>query len=146
MDTFIIVRYIHFIAIFGVISTVVAEHLLLKDKMSRQELTRISKIDGIYGVSAILVVLAGLAMWLWVGKPAEYYSRNWIFHTKFTMFIIVGLLSIIPTVFFMKNRKGDPEEIIEIPKKIIMVIRMELTLLFIMPLLASLMAYGKGAF
>jgi len=146
MEPVILIRYLHFIAILGVVSTVVSEHLLLKDKMSRKEILKLSRIDAVYGISAILVVIAGLSLWLWVGKPSEYYSRNYIFHTKFTLFIIVGLLSIVPTIFFAKNRKGDPEEIIEIPKKIIMFIRIELTLLFIMPLLAVMMAYGKGSF
>ena len=120
METLILIRYLHFIAIFGVISTVVSQHLLLKDELTRREIKRISRIDAIYGISAILVVVAGLAMWFWVGKPAEYYSRNWIFHLKFTLFIIVGLLSIIPTVYYIKQAKGDPEEKVAIPKKMVM--------------------------
>jgi len=146
MDAIILIRYLHFIAIFGVVSTVVVQHLLIEDKMSRKAIKRLSRIDAIYGISAILVVLAGLTLWFWVGKPSELYTRNWIFHTKLTLFIIVGLLSIIPTVFISKNAKGDPDEIVELPRKIIMAIRLELTILFIMPLLAVLMAYGKGGF
>ena len=88
--------------------------------MSRYEIKRIPKIDGIYGLGAILVLVAGLLLWFAVGKPAQFYSRNWIFHTKLTMFVVLGLLSIYPTIFFLKNRKGDDLDTeITVPKAVI---------------------------
>jgi putative membrane protein len=86
---------------------------------------------------------------LWLGsfgKPSVVYSKNWIFHTKLTLFVFVGLLSIYPTVFFSRNRKGDPEEVVQVPQLVVWVIRSELLLLFIIPLLAGLMAHGIGFF
>ena len=138
------IRYFHFISIFGVVAAVAAQHLLLRDKMTRGEIARISKIDAVYGISALSVVGFGLVLWFIVGKPAQFYTSNWIFHLKVTLFILVGLISIIPTVYFLKTRKGDPDETVELPRKIIMAIRIELLLLFIIPLLATMMAYGIG--
>jgi len=80
------------------------------------------------------------------GKPAVYYTKNWVFHTKITLFLLVGLLSIYPTVFFIKNRKGNSQEIVEVPGAVIWTLRIELTLLLIIPLLAGLMAHGVGFF
>jgi len=145
MDSLVLIRYFHFVSIFGVVATVTAQHLMLKDSMTRGEIARISKIDAVYGISALLVLLFGSLLWFVVGKPAQYYTSNWIFHVKLTLFILVGLISIIPTVYFLKTRKGDPEEVVQLPKKIIMAIRMELLLLFIIPLLAAMMAYGAGS-
>ncbi len=142
----VIIKYVHFLCIFGIVGTLTGEHLLLKAKMTRQEIKRIATLDGIYGVCAVLLLAAGFTLWFAVGKPAEFYTSNWIFHTKIGLFVIVGLLSIVPTLFFNKNRKGSPEETVEVPKKIIMFIRMQLLLIFIMPLLATLMARGIGAF
>jgi putative membrane protein len=143
----ILVRYIHFISIFALVSTVVAEHLLLKKEMTRAEISRVSRIDAVYGLAAILVVTAGLILWFsGIGKPSVYYSRNWIFHLKVTMVVLVGLLSIYPTVFFIKNRKGNPSDLIIIPSVIFMLIRIELLLLLLTPLLAALMARGVGFF
>lgn len=143
----IFLRYIHFISIFAIVSSLVSEHLLLKKTMTRAELTRLSRIDAVYGIAAVTLLAAGLTLWLGgVGKPASFYSMNWIFHTKITLFVIVGLLSIYPTVFFIKQRKGDPNEMVEVPKSIVMMLRMELLLLFIIPLLAGLMAKGIGFF
>ena len=146
MEIVILIRYLHFISILAVVSTVIAEHLLLKNAMTREEVRRVSIIDAIYGVSALSVVVIGLNLWFFVGKPAEYYSSNWVFHLKVGLFLIVGLLSIIPTLFFIKNRKGNPKETIALPKHIKWLIRIELLILFVLPLLASMMAHGVGAF
>jgi putative membrane protein len=143
----IFLRYIHFISIFTIFSSLVAEHLLLKKELTRNEIGRISRIDAVYGVAALTLLAAGLTLWLGgIGKPAMYYSHNWIFHTKITLFLIVGLLSIYPTVFFIKNRKGDPEEKIQTPPFVFWALRIELLLLLIIPLLAGLMAKGVGYF
>ncbi|MCB0642494.1 MAG: DUF2214 family protein, partial [Phaeodactylibacter sp.] len=72
---------------------------------------------------------------------------KWIFHTKVTLVVIVSLLSIVSTLFFLKHRKGeDLEQTIVLPKRIKMIIRLELLLLLIVPLLATLMAKGVGYF
>lgn len=144
MTTEIVVRYFHFIGLFVWVGALTAEHLLLKPRMSRQEIKRLATIDGIYGLSAIIVIAAGLAMWFWVGKPAEFYTKNWIFHTKVTLAILVGILSIYPTIYFIKQRKGEAEEVIELPKSIKMLVRLELLLMLLIPLLAVLMAKGIG--
>ncbi len=143
----ILVRYFHFISIFTMISAVVAEHLLLKKQLTRKEIKRLSIIDGIYGISAILVVAMGLTLWFGVGKPAEVYSKNWIFHLKVGLFILMALLSIYPTVFFLKNRKGaSPEEVVTLPDSIKWMIRLELLLVVVISLCATLMAKGIGFF
>lgn len=140
----IFIRYLHFISIFMVVSSLVAEHLLLKPELTRGEIKRLSVIDGIYGMGALLVLGAGLLLWFVVGKPSAFYTHNYLFHTKITLYILLGLLSIGPTIFFLKNRKGDPNESVKLPSKIKWFIRIELLLIFIIPLLASLMAKGVG--
>jgi putative membrane protein len=147
MTTEIFFRYIHFISIFAVVSSLVSEHLLLKKELTRAELTRIARIDAVYGLAALTLLAAGLTLWFGgVGKPAVFYSKNWIFHTKITCFLIVALLSIYPTVFFLRNRKGNPAESVVVPNSVFWFLRLELTLLFIIPLLAGLMARGVGYF
>ena len=145
MTLFVLIKYLHFIAIFGMVSTVVAQHLLFKDQMTRQEIRRVSVLDSIYGGCAILVLAMGLLMWFVVGKPSAYYSANWVFHLKVGLFVLVGLLSIIPTRFLLKNRKGDQQELVRVPSSMKMIIRLELLLLFLIPLLATSMAQGIGS-
>jgi putative membrane protein len=147
MSIEILLRYIHFICIFIIAGTLVSEHLLLKREMTRGELARLSRIDAVYGIAALLLVAAGLTLWLGsFGKPSVLYSKNWIFHLKITLFVIIGLLSIKPTTFFIKQRKGQPEESVNVPSSVFWMLRLELSLLLIIPLLAGLMSRGVGYF
>ena len=101
MTTELLLRYLHFICIFAIVGALVAEHLLLKPVLSRQEIARLARIDAVYGLAAIALVAVGLTLWLGgYGKPAEFYSTNPVFHTKLTLFVGIGLLSVYPTVFF----------------------------------------------
>ena len=141
----ILLRYLHFISIFAIVSSLVAEHLLLRKSLTRAEISRLSRIDAVYGLAALSLVIVGLTLWLGgFGKPSSYYSNNWIFLTKLGCFVAIGLLSIYPTVFFIKNRKGKEDEVVTIPSTIFWMLRFELLLLFIMPLLAGLMSHGIG--
>lgn len=147
MTTEIVLRYIHFISIFAIVGSLVSEHLLLKKELSRAEIRRLSVIDAVYGSAALALLIAGLTLWLGsFGKPAVYYTKNWIFHTKITCFALIGILSIYPTVFFIRNRKGNQTDVIPVPESIFWMLRFELVLLFIIPLLAGLMAHGVGFF
>lgn len=143
----IVLRYLHFISIFAIVGSLVSEHLLLKKELTRAEISRIARIDAVYGMAALTLLAAGLTLWFsGVGKDSVYYSKNWIFHLKLTCFAAIGILSIFPTMFFLKNRKGNPSEIVAIPKAIFWMLRCELMLLFIIPLLAGLMAKNVGFF
>jgi len=147
MTSEIILRYVHFISIFGIVGTLVSEHLLIKKELTRAEISRLARIDAVYGLAAMILLAAGLTLWLGgFGKPSVYYSKNWIFHTKITLVFTIALLSIYPTVFFIRNSKGNPQEVITVPKSIFWLLRLELMLLLIIPLLAGLMAKGIGYF
>ena len=141
----ILLRYVHFISIFTIVGALVSEHLLLKKSLSRSEVGRLAKIDGVYGLAVLILLAVGLTLWLGAyGKPTEFYSSNPLFHTKLTLFIVIGILSIYPTVFFIKNKNGEQEENIKVPNIIFWMVRLELLLLFVIPILAGLMAKGIG--
>lgn len=146
MTSEIIVRYLHFLSIFCLFAALVMEHLLIGKTMTRGEIKKLSVIDNIYGATAIVVLISGLLLWFVVGKPADYYTQNAVFHTKLLLFVIIAALSVYPTLFYIKNRKGDPNENVNLPKPVVMVVRMELLLLAAMPLLATMMSRGIGYF
>jgi len=145
MNAYILVKYLHYLGILAVFSSLVGEHLLIADKMSRKSIQRLSIVDAVYGMGAILVTVAGFLLWFKFGKPSDFYSNGWIIWVKLSVFGVVGAISLIPTFYFLAERKGSPEEIVDIPKKMKMIIRIELTLLIIMPLLGAMMAQGIGA-
>lgn len=140
----IVLRYLHFISVFVIFGTLLTEHMLLKKQLTPAEVQRIFRVDAVYGLAATVLLIVGLTLWFGdVGKPAEFYTRNGLFHAKLTLFILVGLISIWPTVFYFKNA-GSNQAQVTVPKSVVMMIRLELLLLLVIPLLAGLMAKGVG--
>jgi len=145
MHVEIALRYLHFISIFTITGALLTEAILIRNGMTRRELKRIVAVDAAYGVAAVVLLVAGFTLWLGgFGKPTAFYSDNWLFHLKLTLFLLVGLLSIYPTVFFLRNRKGDPGESVAVPSVVIWFVRTEVALLAVIPFLANLMAKGIG--
>jgi putative membrane protein len=68
-------------------------------------------------------------------------KRFKLLYTKLTLFIVIALLSIYPTMFYLKNKNKDVA-VVKMPKMIIMLVRTQLAILFIMPLLGVLIAKG----
>ena len=140
---YVLVKYFHIIGILVLASMLVLEHALLKRELSPAQLRKIAFYDQIYGISAVVVLTAGLSLWLLVGKDSGFYSANPVFLVKVGLFVLAGLCSIYPTIFFVKSRRSDTD-VIEVPKMVIHLLRMELLLLIIIPLLAVFMAQGYG--
>lgn len=144
MTTDLLIRYFHFLGIFVVFAAVLGQHLLLKGTVSRAMIAKAQRFDIAYAVAVVIVLGTGLLQWFSGAKPAVFYTSNPVFHTKLTLFLIVGLVSIYPSVYMGKQKKGDPAELVTIPKGIVHSIRLELLLLVVMPLLAVIMAKGLG--
>ena len=142
MTTEIIVRYFHFLGIGVWVASLAGELVLLQPEMTRREINRLFQLDRWYGLSAIVVVGMGLTMWLGIGKPTEFYSNNPLFILKVSLAGLVGIISIIPSIFFSRHRKGLPDEKIPLPSHIIRLVRVELILMAMIPLLAILAARG----
>ncbi|MEM7574884.1 MAG: DUF2214 family protein [Bacteroidota bacterium] len=146
MTLYIIIRYLHFLGIFVWVGALTAEWVLLQPELPRKTVKRLMMIDRLYGLAAIVVVGMGLLMWFKVGKPAEFYNTNGLFHLKVGLAGAVGLLSLYPTRFFARQAKGeDQEAIVNIPPSVRQFILAELLIMIIIPLLAVLMATGLGS-
>ncbi|MEM1442232.1 MAG: DUF2214 family protein [Verrucomicrobiota bacterium] len=137
-------RYVHFISLIILMAAVLGQHFLLKKEMKRAEIARVQRLDILYAIMVFGVLGTGFAQWLWVGKPADFYSSNPVFHIKLTLFLIVGAISAYPSVFLGKNKKGDAGELVKVPSLVTWSVRAELLILFFMPVLANLMARGIG--
>ena len=137
------VRYLHFIGFIILSATLVGEHLLLSKEMDLKSFKKLAILDGVYGISALVTLSFGVILWLFVGKPSEFYSLNTLFHLKLTLFGLVAILSIFPTVYFLRHRKTK-QQVIELPSYIINIVRLEIILVALIPLLAVLMARGIG--
>ena len=141
--SYILFRYLHFIAILILAGALLIENMAISRNISGEDARNLAKVDRICGLSALLVFLFGLTLWLWVGKPSEFYTGNMIFQLKLGIFVLVALLSIYPAVFFTRHRNSTADSL-AVPAPVIWLLRAEVALFLILPILAVLMARGIG--
>ncbi|MES1156899.1 MAG: DUF2214 family protein [Alphaproteobacteria bacterium] len=110
----------------------------------------LSSIDAGYGVSAGLLIVVGVLRVYFGAKGPDYYNGEPFFWAKMAAFAIVGLLSIMPTITFIRWRKAakaDPNALPDAAavKGVQRWITFELIIFWFIPLFAVLMARGFGA-
>jgi len=132
----------------ALMGSLISEHLILKPSIKKDQIKSLATIDLIYGLSAIIVLTTGLLRWFVYGKGYDYYMSTHLFHIKLTLFIVLGILSIFPTIKILKWKKqinhGEEPDITEKGvKKLLMFIRIELLIIAIIPLLAVLIVRGN---
>jgi putative membrane protein len=142
----IIVAWIHYVAIMLLIASLLGEHLLLKPELTAPEARTVQRLDIIYGASATIVLVTGVLR-MFLEKGVAYYNHQVAFHILFGIFIIVALLSIYPTMTFLRwrsdTRAGRGQQLDRNRfKKIQMIHRVEMTLLLLAPFFATWMAHG----
>ena len=96
--------FVHFFAVFGIFGTVFLEWQTMSPNPSHAEATRIQRCDRWYGIFAVLVLIVGFLRVYYFEKGPAFYTASPFFHAKLALFILVGLLSIYPTVRFLKWR------------------------------------------
>jgi putative membrane protein len=104
-------------------------------------------MDMAYGIAALVLLAAGFVRVFHTEKGSMYYFSSGPFLVKLALFIVVALLSIYPTVKFMSWRKALREQ--RVPdfdagtrRNVRMLIHIELTLIFVIILMAIMMARG----
>ena len=57
--------------------------------------------DAVYGVAATVLLVVGLLRVFYTEKGAAYYFASFTFLAKLALFVVVGILSIYPTIKFL---------------------------------------------
>jgi putative membrane protein len=149
MVTELVVAYLHFLSVLAVVGVVMTQLFLYKPGLSATAARTLQVVDALYGAAALVVVATGFLRVYWVGKGPAFYTGNPMFHALWAGFLAVGLLSIVPTVHFMRWGKGPrqgqaPAIAAGSYKSVRRALMAEIHLLALMPLLAVLMARGIG--
>lgn len=141
--------FLHHAAAFLLVAVVMVELVLLRGELTVAAARTLLRMDSVYGVSAVVLLIVGFVRVFSTEKGSDYYFHSGPFLAKLTLFIVVGLLSIMPTVEFLGWRKALKEG--RTPalddakrRRLRMLIHIELTLLFLIMLFAALMARGVG--
>ena len=147
MTATVTAAFIHHLAAFIVVGTLMVELVVLKGDLTATSARSVLRMDAAYGIAALVLLVVGFLRVFYTEKGTAYYFASGSFLTKLTLFIIVGLLSIYPTMKFLSWRKAlregrVPEFAAGTRRKVRMLIHLELTLLFVIMLMAVMMARG----
>jgi putative membrane protein len=142
----IVVAWVHYIGAMLLIAGLLGEHLLLKQELTAAAARTVQRLDIIYGGSATLVLITGI-MRMYLEKGVTYYLHSGAFHVLLGLFVVVALLSIYPTVVFLRwragTRAGRGQQLVPGQlEKLQMILRAEMTLMLVAPLFATWMAHG----
>ncbi|WP_205954263.1 DUF2214 family protein [Pseudoxanthomonas winnipegensis] len=97
---------LHHLLLFGLIAMLVAESVLLSRPLDAAGVGRLLRLDRGYGLTAGLLLGAGL--WRVFGgiKGADFYLHNPWFHAKLGCFVLAALVSLWPTLRFLRWRRA----------------------------------------
>ena len=106
--TDLILAILHHIAVFALVATLAMEGVMLR--AAGVDVARLARLDARFGMTAMLVIVIGVSRVIWGGKGWAFYAENPFFWGKIGVFVLIGLLSIGPTVMFLKWRKAAAAE------------------------------------
>ena len=144
--------FLHHLAAFTLVGALAIEFILMGQATSEQGLSvpvakRLVKADAVLGAAAGILLAVGLLRVFYFEKGEDYYFHSHAFLAKLSIFIAVGLLSIIPTMEFLSWRKAldagqapsaRPEKLRLIKK----ILHGELMAIVLILLCAAIMARG----
>ena len=142
-----LLHYAHFVCIFLLACLLAGEAFLLKKSLSREGVAQLQGVDRYYGIVAGLVIVTGLLLVFFGAKGAAYYAHNTIFWMKMALFVSVALISIVPTVAYLRwnqRRTADGSIVLEDGeyRRLRALLWAQIGLFVFIPLCAALMANG----
>jgi putative membrane protein len=136
----------HHVLAFGIFGILFAEFWMLRSGLSQATATRLASIDLWYGVFAGALVVVGFCRAFFAAKGWSYYSHNVYFWAKIAVFAAVGLLSLPPTIAFIRWRKLAVAPNESDLKRVRRYLHVEVALFMLLPIFAAAMARGYGEF
>ena len=93
--------FLHHLCAFTMVSAVAIEFTLIRGELTLSSARRLQVTDLVLGIAAGALLVIGLLRVFFFEKGSDYYFHSHAFMAKFSVFIAVGLLSIVPTVEFL---------------------------------------------
>ncbi|MEX0852815.1 MAG: DUF2214 family protein [Bauldia sp.] len=98
MLTDLILAISHHLLVFGLLAVLVMEIMLTRPEMTSAQVVRVGWLDTAYGALASLVLAVGIGRVFFGLKGWEFYATNPFFWAKIAAFLLVGGLSVPPTL------------------------------------------------
>lgn len=141
--------YLHYVSILALAGVLLSEYWLCNEHLQPEQIRVLGRVDQLYMIVAILVLLTGLARFFWFAKGPAFYLSNVVFWLKMVLFVAIGLLSIPPTLQYirwnkaLKNGASRVATGAEISRARTFIV-LQLIGLALVPLAAVMMARGVG--
>jgi putative membrane protein len=140
----------HHVLIFALAGVLAFEIGAVKPGIAAKEIVRIAKADRWYGIFAGLILIVGFARANFAAKGWAYYSHNEFFWAKIGAFALVALLSIPPTVQYIRWRLAFGKNPAFLPadsavRTVRRFLWLEVFFFAWIPIFAAAMARGYGA-
>jgi len=139
--------FLHHLCAFTLVACVAIEFTLVRQELTLASARGLQVTDLVLGIAAGALLIIGLLRVVFFEKGASYYFHSHAFLTKFALFIIIGLLSIIPTMEFLSWRGAIAAGQVPVMdakrrKRVTAIIHSELAAIVIILLCAAIMARG----
>ena len=139
--------FLHHLCAFTLVSAVAIEFVLIRQELTLASARRLQVTDMVLGIAAGALLFIGLVRVFLLEKGPDYYWHSHAFLTKFSLFVVIALVSIIPTMEFLSWRKAigaGQVPVIDAKKRklVAAVIHGELLGIVIILLCAAIMARG----
>ncbi len=139
---------LHHLSAFTLVACLVYEFVAFRKSLTAGEVRRIQRVDLWYGISAGVLLVVGLLRVFFFEKGANFYGANPMFWTKMALFTIVGLLSIYPTIRYIRWGTLSEGALFEVPqdehKRIRLMLNLEIIGLVLILFVAPAMARAIG--
>jgi len=100
-----ILAYLHFIAIFLLFSFMVTEAMMMRGTLDAAAVRLLGRVDLGYLGAAIAVLATGFLRLMFGAKGPDFYLSAWPIYAKIVLFVVVGVISIGPTIRFIRWRR-----------------------------------------
>jgi putative membrane protein len=147
--TDLLLAILHHLLVFAVFAIFAVQMAATRPGLDASGVRRLAAIDGAYGGLALAVIVVGFCRVVFGLKGWDYYSTYWVFWAKVAAFLLVGLLSIQPTLRFQRWKKAAAgNDGYTVPAAEIAYVRSWLHregfVFVLIPILAAMMARGVG--
>lgn len=142
-----ILAFLHISAILMMVVFVTSEAALCRAEwLNADVLKRLTRLDVLYGISGLCVLLTGLARMVWGAKGFGWYLAQPMLHAKLTFFVVMALIAIPVSIALRRwarvwNRTGQLPLGTEV-RKVRRLIMIGSHLMMLIPLFAVFLARG----
>ena len=141
--------FFHHLCAFTLTACLIYEFIAYRKEITLAEARRIQRVDLAYGISAGFLLAFGLLRVFFFEKGVNFYVHSPFFWVKMTAFAMIAVLSIDPTIRYIRWNKTVREKVApEITaveyKRTRLLLWLEMAGIFVILFAAPMMARGVG--